>query len=50
MLDDGLSKVRQGLTTVEELLRVIRIEEVEDFQSGGRSRKLPQSTESARHG
>ena len=26
LLDDALAKVRQGLTTVEEILRVIRIE------------------------
>jgi type IV pilus assembly protein PilB len=48
LLDDGLSKVRQGLTTVEELLRVIRIEQAEDLQpSNGRvrARKLPQSIE-----
>jgi type IV pilus assembly protein PilB len=53
LLDDGLSKVREGLTTVEELLRVIRIEQAEDFQPSlgrERSRKLPQSTETARHG
>jgi type IV pilus assembly protein PilB len=52
LLDDGLAKVRQGLTTVEELLRVIRIEHAEDVQpsSGrGRARKLPQSTDTAPH-
>jgi type IV pilus assembly protein PilB len=51
LLDDGLSKVRRGLTTVEELLRVIRIEHAEDVPSSsgrGRSRKLPQSTDTAR--
>jgi type IV pilus assembly protein PilB len=37
LLDDGLAKVRQGLTTVEELLRVIRIEHAEDLPaSSGR--------------
>jgi type II secretory ATPase GspE/PulE/Tfp pilus assembly ATPase PilB-like protein len=46
LLDDGLAKVRQGLTTVEELLRVIRIEHAEDLTapSGrGRARRLQQS-------
>ncbi|MBU0649609.1 type II secretion system protein GspE, partial [Patescibacteria group bacterium] len=28
MLDDGLSKLAQGLTTLEEILRVIKTEEV----------------------
>jgi type IV pilus assembly protein PilB len=53
LLDDGLAKVREGLTTVEELLRVIRIEYGEDLaRSAGRggSRRLPQSTETASHG
>jgi hypothetical protein len=52
LLDDGLSKVRQGLTTVEELVRVIRIEQAEDLQPAGgrgRARTLPQSTDAARH-
>jgi len=30
LLDDGLDKVRQGLTTVEEILRVIRIDPADD--------------------
>jgi type IV pilus assembly protein PilB len=30
LLEDGLSKVRQGLTTIEEIVRVIRIEQVDD--------------------
>jgi type IV pilus assembly protein PilB len=30
LLEDGLGKVRQGLTTVEELLRVIRVEHVDE--------------------
>jgi type IV pilus assembly protein PilB len=30
LLDDGLAKARQGLTTVEELLRVIRLDEADD--------------------
>jgi type IV pilus assembly protein PilB len=50
LLDDGLSKVRRGLTTVEELLRVIRIEHAEDVPSSSgrvRGRTLPQSTDTA---
>jgi len=46
LLDDGLAKVRQGLTTVEEILRVIRIEHTEDLPASGgrgRSRRLSQS-------
>ena len=35
LLEDALAKVRQGLTTVEEVLRVIRIEPSQ--QSGGQS-------------
>jgi type IV pilus assembly protein PilB len=53
LLDDGLAKVRQGLTTVEELLRVIRIEHVEDSQptqGRARLRKLQQSTDTPQHG
>ena len=38
LLDDALAKVRAGLTTIEELLRVIRIEP-EDFVAW-ESRKL----------
>jgi type IV pilus assembly protein PilB len=48
LLDDGLAKVCEGLTTVEELLRVIRIEHAEDLPaSSGRdvSRSLPLSME-----
>ena len=43
LLDDGLSKARQGLTTVEELLRVIRLDEADDVQPTARrktSRRL----------
>jgi type IV pilus assembly protein PilB len=50
LLDAGLAKVRQGLTTVEELLRVIRIEHAEDLPSSSgrvRARKLAQSTDTA---
>jgi len=32
LLDDGLSKVREGLTNVEELVRVIEVEAEESFQ------------------
>jgi type II secretory ATPase GspE/PulE/Tfp pilus assembly ATPase PilB-like protein/ActR/RegA family two-component response regulator len=32
LLDDGLSKVREGLTSLEELLRVIEVEAEETFQ------------------
>ena len=39
LLDDALAKVRAGLTTIEELLRVIRIEP-EDYVAW-ESRKLP---------
>jgi hypothetical protein len=39
LLDDGLAKVRQGLTTVEEIPRVIRIEHAEDLPAAsGRGR------------
>ena len=37
LLDDALEKVRQGLTTVEEILRVIRIE---PSQHGGQANLL----------
>ncbi len=37
LLDDALFKVRQGLTTVEEVLRVIRIESA---QNGGQPNRL----------
>ena len=37
LLDDALFKVRQGLTTVEEVLRVIRIESA---QNGGQANRL----------
>jgi general secretion pathway protein E/type IV pilus assembly protein PilB len=43
LLDDGLAKVREGLTTVEEISRVIRIDHAEDLQAPGvrgRSRRL----------
>jgi type IV pilus assembly protein PilB len=46
LLDDGLAKVRQGLTTVEEILRVIRIEQSEDLAASSgrrRARRLPES-------
>jgi type IV pilus assembly protein PilB len=46
LLDDGLAKVRQGLTTVEEILRVIRIEHADELpvsNGRGRSRRLSQS-------
>jgi len=48
LLDDGLAKVRQGLTTVEELLRVIRIEQSEDLAASSgprRSRRLAESVD-----
>jgi type IV pilus assembly protein PilB len=41
LLDDGLAKVRQGLTTVEEILRVIRIEHAEDLPAAKRPRTVP---------
>ena len=37
LLDDALFKVRQGLTTVEEVLRVIRIESA---PNGGQANRL----------
>jgi hypothetical protein len=48
LLDDGLAKVRQGLTTVEEILRVIRIEHAEDLPAPSaprRTRRLQQSSD-----
>jgi len=35
LLDDALAKVREGLTTVEEVLRVIRIEQDDEVASAG---------------
>jgi type IV pilus assembly protein PilB len=48
LLDDGLEKARQGLTTIEEILRVIRIEHAEDLQASKgkeRARRLSQSVD-----
>src|SRR5262245_53745223 len=38
LIDDGLAKARKGLTTVEELLRVVRLDDSDDVQPPTRRR------------
>ena len=41
LLEDALCKMHQGLTTVEEILRIIRIEDADD--DGPLNRLAPQA-------
>jgi type IV pilus assembly protein PilB len=47
LMEDALAKVRQGLTTIEEILRVIRIDRHEEGTNAGRAR-LPACSDERR--